>query len=226
MRASDFRATKNHAWKIGVDVNRESATAYQEFACYYVGCKASGTVANPYYSAYTTPQGQAGSQVGIYGEDRWQETPNIIWSYGLRYDASTGYVGGNQISPRIGLSMWDGGKNVSHIYYGRFYAAPLLEDVRQACVLLAAQQACSTTNPVYDLKPESDSYFEMGDVYSFNPHFTLTANLFEKTVVNVLDTTQLFNTPIFAVYNNSIGINHGFELRLLDQEPYSGDYWF
>jgi outer membrane receptor protein involved in Fe transport len=226
LRASDFRATKNHAWKIGVDVNRESATAYQEFACYYVGCKASGTVANPYYSAYTTPQGQAGSQVGIYGEDRWQETPNIIWSYGLRYDASTGYVGGNQISPRIGLSMWDGGKNVSHIYYGRFYAAPLLEDVRQACVLLAAQQACSTTNPVYDLKPESDSYFEMGDVYSFNPHFTLTANLFEKTVVNVLDTTQLFNTPIFAVYNNSIGINHGFELRLLDQEPYSGDYWF
>ena len=111
--------------------------------------------------------------VGIYGEDRWQETPNIIWSYGLRYDASTGYVGGNQISPRIGLNMWDGEKNVSHIYYGRFYAAPLLEDVRQACVLLAAQQACSTTNPVYDLKPESDSYFEMGDVYSFNPHFTL-----------------------------------------------------
>ncbi len=225
LRASDFRATKNHAWKIGVDVNRESATAYQEFACYYVDCKSKGMVATPYFPSYTVPQGQAGSQIGIYGEDRWQETPNVLWSYGLRYDASTGYVGGNAISPRIGLNLWDGGKNTGHIYYGRFYAAPLLEDVRQACVLLEAQQACSTTHPVYDLKPENDAYFEMGDVYSFNPHFTLAANLFEKSVVNVLDTTQLFNTPIFAVYNNSIGINHGFELRLLDQEPY-GDYWY
>jgi outer membrane receptor protein involved in Fe transport len=226
LRASDFRATKNHAWKIGFDVNRENATAYQQFACYYVDCKSTGTVATPYYSAYTTPQAQAGSQVGIYGEDRWQETPNLVWNYGLRYDASTGYVGGNQISPRIGLNLWDGGKNVAHVYYGRFYAAPLLEDVRQACVLLQAQNACSSTHPVYDLKPESDSYFEMGDVYSFNSHFTLSANLFEKSVVNVLDTTQLFNTPIFAVYNNSIGIDHGFELRLLNQEPYGGDYWF
>jgi outer membrane receptor protein involved in Fe transport len=225
LRASDFRATKNHAWKIGVDLNRENATAYQEFACYYVRCAASGAVATPYYAAYTTPQAQAGSQIGIYAEDRWRETPNITWSYGVRYDASTGYVSGNQISPRIGVNVWDGGKNVAHAYYGRFYAAPLLEDVRQACVLLSAQQACSTTHPVYDLKPESDAYYELGDVFSFNPRFTLGVNVFQKSVVNVLDTTQLFNTPIFAVYNNSIGINHGLELRLQNQEL-TGDQWF
>ncbi len=225
LRASDFRATKDHAWKIGVDISRENATAYQEFACYYVHCAASGTVATPFYPAYTTPQAQAGSQIGIYAEDRWRETPNITWSYGLRYDASTGYVSGNQISPRVGVNIWDGGKNVVHAYYGRFYAAPLLEDVRQACVLLSAQQACSTTHPVYDLKPESDAYYEMGDVFSFNPRFTLGVNVFQKSVVNVLDTTQLFNTPIFAVYNNSIGINHGLELRLQDQEL-TGDQWF
>jgi outer membrane receptor protein involved in Fe transport len=225
LRASDFRATANHAWKIGVDIDRESATAYQEFACYYVNCAASGPVATPYFPAFTTPQGQAGSQIGIYGEDRWQMTPYVLWSYGLRYDHSTGYVGGDQISPRIGVNIWDGGRNVAHVYYGKFYAAPLLEDVRQACVLLSAQQACSTTNPVYDLKPESDSYFEMGAVHTFNSHFTGSLNIFEKSVVNVLDTTQLFNTPIFAVYNNSIGIDHGAEIRLQNQEP-GGDQWF
>jgi outer membrane receptor protein involved in Fe transport len=225
LRASDFRATATHAWKIGFDVNRESATAWQEFACYYVDCKSKGQVAVPYYPAFTTPQGQPGSQLGLYGEDRWQETPNIVWSYGLRYDKSTGYVGGSQWSPRIGVSIWDGGKNTAHAYYGKFYAAPLLEDVRQACVVLSAQQACSTTNPVYDLKPESDSYFEIGDTHSFNSRFTGSLNIFEKSVVNVLDTTQLFNTPIFAVYNNSIGINHGAEVRLQEQEP-GGDNWF
>ena len=43
--------------------------------------------------------------------------------------------------------------------YGRFYAAPLLEDVRQDCVLLAR---LLTAVPVYDLQPERDSYYEMG----------------------------------------------------------------
>ncbi|MBV8147773.1 MAG: TonB-dependent receptor [Candidatus Eremiobacteraeota bacterium] len=225
VRASDFRATKNHAWKVGVDIQRESATATQVFACYYVNCAASGTAAKPYYAAVSTPQGQAGSQIGIYAEDKWQMSPNVVWNYGLRYDASTGYVGGNQISPRIGVSIWDGGKNVAHIYYARFYAAPLLEDVRQACVLLSQQQACSTTNPVYDLKPESDAYFEVGDTHSFNSQFTGSLNIFQKSVVNILDTSQLLNTPIFAVYNNSIGINHGAELRLTDR-MLTGDQWF
>src|SRR5580692_6461797 len=225
VRASDFRATKNHAWKVGVDLDRESATASQEFACFYVGCASSGVIAKPYYPAFTTPQGQAGSNIGVYGEDKWQMTPAVVWSYGLRYDHSTGYVGGWQLSPRIGVNIWDGGKNVAHVYYGKFYAAPLLEDVRQACVLLSPQQACSTTNPVYDLKPESDSYYEMGVVHSFNPHFTGSINVFEKSVVNVLDTTQLFNTPIFAVYNNAIGIDHGAEIRLQNQ-ALGGDQWF
>src|SRR5580692_1794923 len=57
IRASDFRATKHHAWKVGVDLNRENATAYQQFACYYVKCAASGEVATPYYPAFATPQG-------------------------------------------------------------------------------------------------------------------------------------------------------------------------
>lgn len=225
VRASDFRATKTHAWKIGIDVSRESATGTQQFACYYVMCASSGQVATPYYSAYATPQGQAGSNIGIYGEDRWQETPYVLWNYGLRYDHSTGYVGGYQISPRIGVSVWDGGKNVAHAYYGKFYAAPLLEDVRQDCVLLSEQQACSTTNPVYDLKPESDTYYEIGWSHTFNPNFRGTLNIFQKSVVNILDTTQLFNTPIFAVYNNSIGIDHGAEIRLDSQVP-GGDGWF
>lgn len=225
VRASDFRATKNHAWKVGVDLNRETATASQLFACYYIDCKPKGRIVTPYFGAASAPQGQAGSQIGVYAEDKWQMSPSVVWDYGLRYDHSTGYVGGWQLSPRIGVSIWDGSRNVAHVYYGRFYAAPLLEDVRQACVLLSAQQACSTTNPVYDLKPESDAYFEMGVVHTFNSRFTGTLNVFEKSVVNVLDTTQLLNTPIFAVYNNSIGIDHGAELRLQEQEL-GGDSWF
>ena len=133
--------------------------------------------------------------------------------------------GGWQISPRIGVSVWDGGKNVAHAYYGRFYAAPLLEDVRQDCVALSQQSPCSSTNPVYDLKPESDAYYELGLTHSFNSQFTGSVNVFRKTVVNILDTQQFLNTPLFAVFNNAIGLNNGVELRLQDR-MLDGDQWF
>jgi outer membrane receptor protein involved in Fe transport len=224
LRASDFRAVGNHAWKIGVDVSRENLLAGQAFGCYYEqGCGAtSGTHEQPYYLFAAPEQAQAGSQIGIYAEDNWHITNNVALSYGLRYDHSTGYTSGWMFSPRIGLTLWDGGKNTFHAFYGRFYAAPLLEDVRQDCVVL---QGC-TGAPVYDLKPEQDAYLEGGWAYAFTPSLTGTINLFRRTVVNILDTTQLLNTPLFAVFNNAIGIDNGVEMRLQNRLLNDDSWWF
>ncbi|MGA8574510.1 MAG: TonB-dependent receptor [Candidatus Cybelea sp.] len=223
LRLSDFRATENHAWKVGVDVDREFLVASQAFACYYAeGCGATdGTHDQPYYLTTAPEQGQAGSQIGIYGEDSWHLSNNVLFNYGLRYDHSTGYTGGWMFSPRFGLNLWDGGKNTYHVFYGRFYAAPLLEDVRQDCVVL---QGC-TGEPVYNLQPERDAYYEMGLLHAFNQNLTGSINVFRKTVVNILDTTQLLNTPLFAVFNNAIGIDTGAELRL-QNKLLNGDSWF
>ena len=225
VRASDFRAVDNHAWKIGVDVSRENLLAGQAFACYYAeGCGAtSGTHEQPYYVFASLEQAQPGSQIGIYGEDSWQLSKYASLNYGLRYDHSTGYTSGWMLSPRIALNLWDGGKNTFHAFYGRFYAAPLLEDVRQDCVVL---QGCTGALPVYDLKPEQDAYIEGGWAYAFNPNFTATLNLFRRTVVNILDTTQLLNTPLFAVFNNAIGIDNGVEMRLQDRLLDGDSWWF
>ena len=223
LRASDFRATENHAWKIGLDVNRENLLAGQAFGCYYAqGCGATtGTHEQPYYLFASAEQAQAGSQIGIYGQDNWRLSKNVEFDYGLRYDHSTGYTSGWMFSPRLGLKIWDGGKNTFHAFYGRFYAAPLLEDVRQDCVVLSG----CTGVPVYDLKPERDSYYETGWQYAFNPSFTASFNIFRRTAVNILDTTELLNTPLFAVFNNAIGIDNGAELRLQDR-TLNGDSWF
>ena len=223
LRLSDFRATENHAWKVGVDVDREFLVASQAFACYYAeGCGATdGTHDQPYHLTTAPEQGQAGSQIGIYGEDSWHLSNNLLFNYGLRYDHSTGYTSGWMFSPRLGLNLWDGGKNTYHVFYGRFYAAPLLEDVRQDCVVL---QGC-TGEPVYNLQPERDAYYEMGVLHAFNPTLSGSINVFRKTVVNILDTTQLLNTPLFAVFNNAIGIDTGAELRLQDRLQ-NGNLWW
>ena len=47
--------------------------------------------------------------------------------------------------------------------------------------------------------------------------FTGRSTSLESTVVNILDTTQLLNTPLFAVFNNAIGIDNGAEMRLQDR---------
>ncbi len=169
----------------------------------------------------TTNQDQAGTQVGIYAEDKWSPSQPLSVNFGLRYDHSTGYVDGFQVSPRIGVNYAMDNKNIVHAYYGRFYAAPQLEDVRQDCVVL---QGCSGT-PTYDLKPETDSYAEAGFAHTFSPRVTGYVNEWTRYVSNVLDTTQLLNTPLFAVFNNSIGRAHGTEIRLQGTMT-NADSWF
>jgi outer membrane receptor protein involved in Fe transport len=236
IRTSFLRSSSNHTWKVGIDMNRENSNGYQTYACYYVNCALPGgatapvvaDAANGYaqgYYAATSSQAQPGSQFALYAQDKWQMGQYVSWDYGLRYDHSTGYTSGDMIEPRIGVNISDGGKNIVHLFYGRYYAAPLLEDVRQACVIFAAQNGCTTTTPPYNLQPEQDAYYEMGLQHTFNSHLTGWVNLFTKSVVNVLDTTQLLNTPLFAVYNNAIGRNTGLEIRLQDQE-HNGSNWF
>lgn len=224
IRISDFRAVGTHAWKVGVDYDRENFTANETFACYYFDCLPTGTPVTPYYPIYTA-QAQAGMNFGAYAEDTWTPIQALSVQYGVRYDHSTGYVGGDMIEPRIGINYQGDPKDILHVYYGRFYAAPQLEDVRQACALLGAGSGECGTNPVYDLQPEMDSFFEMGLQHTFTTHLTGYADLDWRRVINVLDTTQLLNTPLFAVFNNALGEYAGFDMRLLDRMD-NGNLWY
>ncbi len=216
IRINDFRAAGTHAWKAGIDASRESFTANQTFACYNLYCNAARAHVSPYFPVYTN-QGQPGAQIGAYAEDTWTPLSYLSIQYGLRYDHSTGYVGGDMVEPRIGINLQGDPKNIFHIYYGRFYAAPQLEDVRQDCALLGAGSGACVARPVYDLKPERDALFEMGLQHTFSPQIKGYVDIDERSVVNVLDTTQLLNTPLFAVFNNAIGRYAGIDFRLEDR---------
>jgi hypothetical protein len=65
----------------------------------------------------------------------------------------------------------------------------------------------------------------MGVRHQFSTSLSGYVNYFMRNVNNVLDTTQLLNTPIFAVFNNTFGRDRGVEFRLDDSLP-RGDAWF
>ena len=131
----------------------------------------------------------------------------------LRSYRSIGYVSGSQWSPRIELDGQVDPQDILHFYYGRVYAAPFLEDTRAAAVVIGS----GTGTPVYDLQPERDQYYEFGLAHQLAPGVRAYVNLWKRDASNVLDTTQIFPTPIFAVFNNTIGIAKGVEGRVDSQ---------
>jgi outer membrane receptor protein involved in Fe transport len=208
-----------HVWgvnavKAGVDETVENFRGNEQIAYYNEDNEVTNFFDN---------QAQRGTLFSAYVQDKWTPTQYLSLFGGLREDHSTGYVSGGQLSPRIEMNVKMNPSSIFHAYYGRLYAAPFLEDTRRAAVVIGGGNPDEL--PVYDLQPERDSYYEFGIEHQFAPGARAYVNAWKRDVTNVLDTTQIFPTPIFAVYNNSIGIAKGVEGRV-DARWNNGDSMF
>jgi outer membrane receptor protein involved in Fe transport len=197
------RTSDRHSVTAGIDLSQESF-------------RSSLALSIPGSPTFTDNSAQRGTNTGMYVQDVWSVSPRLTLKPGLRYDHSTGYTAGSQLSPRFGLTYALTDKTLLNAYVGRLYAAPGLEDTRRAAVVT---QTSSTATPVYDLQPERDTYLEFGVAHTFAPGVRAYLNAFDRTAVNVLDTTQLANTPLFAVFNNAIGVARGIEGRFVASSP-------
>ncbi len=217
LRATDLMTTAKHAIKAGIDISRENFSSVDSYlqSAANLALLPPGTPA-----AVRTGVAQAGTQTGLFAQDKWTPSNVLTLDYGIRYDHSTGFTSGNQISPRLGINIQADRKNILHFYYGRFYAAPQLEDVRGAFAALSG----IPTLPVYDLQPETDSYYEMGVAHTFSPDISGYVNYWARNAVNVLDTTNFLNTSIQSVFNNAVGKASGFEYRLTGRAGF--DSWY
>jgi outer membrane receptor protein involved in Fe transport len=209
LRGVYFHAFGPHAFKAGIDGSAENFTSAETIA-------QSGSA--PFFDNVA----QHGQAYDAYAEDKWTPSQWFSLQAGLRYDFSNGFVQGNQIEPRIGANFLIAPATTLHLYYGRMYAAPSLEDTRRDAVVIGG--GSPDMLPVYDLKPQTESYYEGGVAHTFANGISGYVNAWERNVWNVLDTTQIFPTPIFAVFNNSLGLAHGFEMRFDQRGPTY--YWF
>jgi hypothetical protein len=209
LRAAYFTSVGTHAIKVGIDGSAENLTS-------------SETIAQAGLANFYDDVAQHGAAYSGYAEDRWAPSAAFSLQYGLRYDYSNGFVQGDQVQPRIGANVRIAPATIFHAYYGRLYGAPALEDTRRDAVVIGG--GSPDLLPVYDLKPQTESYYEAGVAHTFSSQIYGYVDVWERNVWNVLDTTQIFPTPIFAVYNNSLGLAHGFELRLQGQSPTASWY--
>jgi len=203
VRTAYFRTFGQHAIKTGIDAAVENFTSTE-------------TIAVSGMPNFSDNVAQRGTAFSAYVQDNWTPSPIFAMQLGLRYDRSAGFTAGNELQPRIGANVKLGPATIFHVYYGRMYAAPALEDTRRAAVVVGGGPTTGAL-PVYDLQPEHDSYYEAGVAHTFSNGIFGYINVWERNAWNVLDTTQIFPTPIFAVFNNALGLAHGYELRLQQQ---------
>lgn len=201
LRANHFHVYGAHSLKLGIDESVENFRGDEQIAFL------DGTRNRQNFFDNSR---QRGTLLGAYLQDKWTPTRSFSLLAGLRYDRSTGYVSGGQLSPRLEINAQVGRQDILHAYYGRLYAAPFLEDTRRAAVIVGGANA----SPTYSLAPERDSYYEVGLAHALTANSRATVNFWKRDVRNVLDTTQLAQTPIEAVFNNTIGIAKGVEARV------------
>jgi outer membrane receptor protein involved in Fe transport len=214
LRLVHFHVWGDNAFKAGVDETVENFRGNEQIAYF----NDENQVTN-----FFDNQAQRGTLFSAYVQDKWTPTQYLSLFGGMRYDHSTGYVSGGQLSPRLEMNVKINPSTIFHAYYGRLYAAPFLEDTRRAAVVIGGGNPDEL--PVYDLQPERDTYFEFGLDHQFSQGARAYVNVWKRLVTNVLDTTQIFPTPIFAVYNNSIGVAQGVEGRV-DAHWQNGDSMF
>jgi outer membrane receptor protein involved in Fe transport len=210
------RGSDENSWKAGIATNIENATS--RFTFLFID-PTTGVLQPPFTDNIT----QRGSNLGLFAEDKYYASSAVTIDAGLRYDHSTGFTSGHQISPRIEVNLQADPRNVVHLYYGRLYAAPLLEDVRRSATVIGG--GSPNTVPVYDLKPERDSLYEGGVAHTFTPMVNGSINLWYRNVTNVLDTTQLGSTPLFTLFNSAYGRAMGMELRVAGHTYYGNSYY-
>ncbi len=209
LRADYAHTSPVHAFKFGLDGSSENFTSSETIAQLGV---------DPFFDNVT----QHGSAYDAYAQDTWTPNAALAVAAGVRYDFSNGFVEGNQLQPRIGVNLRVAPRTIVHAYYGRLYAAPDLEDTRRYAVVVGGGDPSML--PVYDLKPQTESDYVAGIGHTFGGGVYASLDSWQRNVWNVIDTTQLFPTPIFATYNNSLGLAHGLEMRV--QQSRRFDDWY
>ncbi len=145
----------SHSLKIGGDVQYISSTFIDlsDISGTYSFANALDFVANApsrFRQNFQAESTQHNTYIGLFLQDDWRLRPNLVLSYGLRYEKETIVKDVNNWGPRISLAYdpFKNGKTVLRFGAGIFYNRALLRTVDD--FTLGAQQRFFDTNNLID----------------------------------------------------------------------------
>lgn len=145
----------NHALRFGGDLQRVKSTFIDlsDASGTYSFDNAAAFIVNApsrFRQNFKTESTQKNTYVGFFVQDEWRVRPNLVFSFGLRYETETILRDRNNWGPRVAVAYdpTGSGKTVIRIGAGLFYNRALLRTIDD--FTLGAQQLFFDTNTLID----------------------------------------------------------------------------
>ncbi len=140
-------------------------------------------------------------------QDQW--SPNEHWTInaGLRFDQIQGFYNEGQLSPRIGVTYKYNQSNVFHVYYGRLFTPPNIEQIAFINLNTAGTTAEPEDPTGFRPRAERAHYFEVGSYHAIGQYATLELTGYYKLAHFLSDAGQFGSTPLL----NFFAFNYGWQ---------------
>ncbi len=172
---------------------------------------------------FTDGSSLVGWTYSVYLQDEWKVTPTVTVNFGARFDAISGQISENQVSPRINF-VWEPTPQISlRAGYSRYFVPAPLNQVGFASLAARTGTTAEPENFTNDpVRAERSDYFDVGLTVKPVDGLTIGFAGYYKFAENYLDKGQ-FGAPIqLASFNYANAQVKGFELYAnYDQGPWS-----
>jgi hypothetical protein len=149
---------------------------------------------------------------GVYLQDIWQVNEKLTITAGIREDGVTGFVNGNQPSPRINALYQLDKDTALHAGFARYFQTPDFQTISNRSFSAFLDTTAPVAKGGTTLLPERDSYWDAGVVRHFGSHVTVEENAYFRLSHDLIDLGQFGDVPIFIPFNYNNGRIWGSEL--------------
>ena len=206
-----YKLTESHTLRGGFFFQNEHAISNNDVSVLPVDSTGAQTSNIPF--SIGDGSSIVGYRYGLYVQDEWQITPQLILNFGTRWDREASFIHTGQISPRINVvyKPWVG--TTIHAGYARYFTPPPLELVPTNSV---TKFNGTTNEPEVKLdatvRPERSHYLDVGVIQQVIPGLQLGADAYYKRASNLIDEGQFGSALIFSTFNYAQGYVYGTEL--------------
>lgn len=224
---ASWKIASNHTLRGGFLVQRERVSSFSQNNALPMVPDPSDPTGDPIPG--TTPVGFTdGSELvgwtySVYLQDEWKVIPSVTVNFGARFDAISGQISENQLSPRINV-VWEPTPEIAlRAGYSRYFVPAPLNQVGFNSLAVRAGTTAEPENFANDpVKAERSDYFDVGLTVKPVEGLTVGFSGYYKFAENYLDKGQ-FGAPIqLASFNYANAQVKGFELYAnYDKGPWS-----
>ena len=125
-----YKVNDAHTLRFGFTSSVEQAMV-RTIATVEPCCGADGNATGGPFS-FADPSTKTGYLAGVYLQDEWHITPNLVMNYGARFDQMWQYVDKHQLSPRANFVYTPIPGTTLHWGYAQYFTPPLLTLEAQA----------------------------------------------------------------------------------------------